>query len=253
MERNNQMTMIEHLTELRKRLIWVLLVFFVGMILGFMAAGPCVDYLKANTVRDVSGLYSLSPPDVLQVYVQVAFMISFVLTLPFLLFQVWRFVSPGLRKAERRVTVWFIPAAVLLFVGGVAFAYFWIFPFLLRFMSMIAERMNVEQLYGIRQYFQVMFNVLFPIGLLFELPIVVIFLTRLGVLNPKRLAKMRKVAYLVLVIVAALITPPEIISNILVSIPLIILYEISLILSRVVYRRKRKREAEWGIVEPDDE
>ncbi|GAB7387801.1 twin-arginine translocase subunit TatC [Bacillaceae bacterium] len=239
-----EMPLIEHIAELRKRIIWVLVVFSLAMILGFFAAGPLVEYLKSDPAGNLPPLNAFGPSDALRVYVQVAFILAAVLTFPFFLYQLWRFVSPGLRPDERRIALSFIPMAAGLFVLGILFAYYVVFPLLIAFMSDIAERMGVNEVYGISEYFRFMFNIVLPVGILFELPIVVMFLTRLRILNPMRLARIRKVAYFVLVIVATLITPPEIITDILVLIPLLLLYEFSVWLSRIVYRKQLREEAE---------
>ncbi|MNI33415.1 Sec-independent protein translocase protein TatCy [compost metagenome] len=108
----------------------------------------------------------------------------------------------------------------------------------LAFTTNITHNLGLTETYGVYQYFSFMFNIVIPLSLAFELPIIVMFLTKLGVLQPKRLNALRRHAYLILVIVASLISPPEIISHLMVFIPLVLLYEISILLSRVVYHRK---------------
>jgi sec-independent protein translocase protein TatC len=240
-----EMTVVEHLTELRKRIMWVLAVFIVALIAGFFLAGPLIEYLKQQPIADGVPIISLHPSDALRVYMQVAVLVGIIVVLPVALYHIWRFVSPGLRETERRGTLYFIPAAFLLFIVGLLFGYYIVFPMLMKFMSNLTGSMGVEPNYGIGEFFSFMFNMVIPFGVLFQLPIVVMFLTRLRILNPMRLAKMRRFAYFILVIIAVTLTPPDIMSDILVIVPLLLLYEISTWLSRIVYRKQLKEEAEW--------
>lgn len=239
------MTVVEHLTELRKRIMWVLGVFIVALIIGFFLAGPLVDYLKQEPIAEGVPIVSLHPSDALRVYMQFAFLVGAVITLPVALYHVWRFVSPGLEVKERRGTLYFIPAACFLFIVGILFGYYVVFPMVMKFMSNITASMGADPNYGIAQYFGFMFNMVVPFGVLFQLPIVVMFLTRLRILNPMRLAKVRRYAYFVLAVVGVTLTPPEIVSDILVIIPLLLLYELSIWLSRVVYRKQLREDEAW--------
>lgn len=235
------MSLVGHLNELRVRLTWILIYFIITLVIGFFFAEPLINYFKTSpaAINIEWNVFALS--DAIRVYLQFAFIIGLTLTLPFILFQLWRFVSPGLTKTERRATAWFIPSAFLLFLGGTSFAYFVIFPMIVNFLSKIASQLDVNELYGMSQFFGLMFNMIIPFGLLFELPVVVVFLTRIGIVKPALLVRFRKLAYLILVILAASITPPEIVSEILVSVPLIVLYEFSIWLSKITHSRRQKR------------
>ncbi|RAT99245.1 twin-arginine translocase subunit TatC [Brevibacillus sp. Leaf182] len=243
--KDQEMTVVEHLTELRKRIIWVLAVFIVALVVGFFLAGPLVDYLKQEPIADGVPIVSLHPSDALRVYMQVAFLVGAVITLPVALYHVWRFVSPGMEVQEKRGTLYFIPAACFLFIVGILFGYYVVFPMVMQFMTSITASMGADPNYGIAQYFGFMFNMVIPFGILFQLPIIVMFLTRLRILNPMRLAKARRYAYFALAVVGITLTPPEIVSDILVIIPLLLLYELSIWLSRVVYRKQLKEQEAW--------
>ncbi|MGO0059000.1 twin-arginine translocase subunit TatC [Brevibacillus fluminis] len=242
---DRDMTMIEHLTELRRRIIWVLVVFALALIAGLFLANPVITYLKESPLAGGVPLKSFHPSDALQVYMQFAFVIGMIVTLPVALFHIWRFVSPGLRVQERRMTLYFIPVAFFLFIAGIAFGYFVVFPMVMQFMAGITKGMEADPNYGIAQYFSFLFNMVIPFGVLFELPIVVMFLTRLRILNPMRLAKMRRIAYFVLAVIAITLTPPDFLSDFMVMIPLLVLYEVSIWLSKVVYRKQLKEDEEW--------
>ena len=238
-----EMTLVGHLQELRVRLMWTIGYFFIALIIGFMMSDYLVRYFKTSPAAENIVWNVFSFTDSIRVYLQFAFLIALALTLPFILFQVWKFVAPGLTKTEQKATIWFIPVAFLLFIIGVLFAYFIIFPMIIEFLSKISSQLEVEETYGISQFFGFMFNIIIPFGLLFELPVIIVFLTRIGVVQPKLLVKVRKFAYLILVAVAAMITPPELVTNILVSIPLILLYEFSIWLSRIAFIRRQKKLA----------
>jgi len=239
-QKDKAMALVDHLQELRVRLIWTILFFVITLVIGFVLAEPVINFFKqSEAARGIPwNVFAFS--DAIRVYLQFAFFIAIVLSLPFILFQIWGFVAPGLTKTEQKATAWFIPSAFLLFIGGASFAYFIIFPMIVHFLSKIAKQLGVQEMYGMSQYFGFMFNIIIPFGLLFELPIVIIFLTRIGIVRPALLVKFRKFAYLILVTVAAMITPPELVTNILVSVPLILLYEFSIWLSRIAVKRRSK-------------
>ncbi|MDF2815070.1 MAG: preprotein translocase subunit TatC [Paenibacillus sp.] len=240
-------SLVDHLTELRKRIIWVLVVLVVSMIGGFFAAKPMILYLVS--VEPAASLHmplnTFSPWDAIRIYMQFAFAIGLVITLPFAMYQFWLFVKPGLTELEHKSTLRYIPATVLLFLIGLSFGYFIVFPMAFYFTSSVTQSLGLTETYGISQYFTFMFNIILPMSILFELPILVMFLTKLSILNPIRLRKMRKLAYLILIIIATFVTPPDFISDILVSIPLIILYEISVLLSGVIYRKQLEQKRLW--------
>lgn len=240
---NNSMNLIDHLQELRKRLMWVIIFFILSLVVGFIFADSLIDYFKGSTDLEWN-VFKLT--DALMIYLKFAFLIGMALTMPFALFQAWRFVAPGLTKKEKKITIWFIPSAFILFIVGISFAYFVTFPMIVSFLANFSLRLDVQQTYGISEYFTLMFNMIIPFGLFFELPIIVVFLTRIGILKPELLIRFRKIAYLLLVILAASITPPDLVSEILVSIPLILLYEFSIWLSKLTAKRRKKAlEAEY--------
>lgn len=236
-QENNSMNLIDHLQELRKRLMWVIIFFIGSLVIGFIFADSLIDYFKNSTDLEWN-VFKLT--DALMIYLKFAFLIGLVLTMPFALFQAWRFVAPGLTKKEKKLTLWFIPSAFLLFIIGISFAYFVTFPMIASFLANFSQKLDVQQTYGISEYFTLMFNMIIPFGLFFELPIIVVFLTRIGIIKPELLIRFRKVAYLILVILAASITPPDLVSEILVSVPLILLYEFSIWLSKLTAKRRKK-------------
>ncbi|MDX8367918.1 twin-arginine translocase subunit TatC [Cytobacillus sp. IB215665] len=244
MNDSKEMSVYDHIGELRKRLIIAAVFFVVATIGSFFLAEPIIVYLQqADEAKELTmNAFSLTDP--IKIYMQFAFIIAFVITAPVILYQLWAFISPGLYEKERKITLSYIPISVLLFLGGVSFSYFILFPFVIEFMTRISERLTVNQVIGINEYFQFLFKITIPFGILFQLPVVVMFLTRLGIVSPMFLAKIRKYAYFVLLVIAAFITPPELISHLMVTIPLFILYEISIFISKITYRKVEKLEQE---------
>ncbi|HEY0826766.1 MAG TPA: twin-arginine translocase subunit TatC [Bacilli bacterium] len=245
MREDREMSLVDHLSELRSRIVWVLVVLVAAMIGGLFAAERILEFLKeAALAKDVSWNV-FSPWDAIRVYMQIAFVIALSAAMPIALIQMWSFVKPGLRMPERKAALKYIPWAILLFFGGLAFGYRVVFPMAFQFTLAVTHGLGLTETYGITQYFSFMFNIIIPLSLLFELPVLVMFLTRIRVLNPMRLQKMRRYAYMLLIVIATMVTPPDIISDLLVTIPLILLFELSVILSRIVYRKQLAEEQSW--------
>lgn len=245
------MPVMDHLGELRRRLIYCLIVFVVGLVGGLFGAKPAFDYFVEAAPVEHIDLHVFSPWDAIGLYMKFAILISLIAAIPFTLFQVWSFVKPALGIKERRATLRYIPGALLMFLVGLSFAYYVVFPMAYLFTAKVTKSMGLSETYGVTQYFDFLFNILLPISLLFELPIVILFLTRIGILNPFMLVKMRRVAWFVMVVVGVTITPPDVISDLLVAIPLILLYELSVLLSRTAYRKRlaAREEREANLTE----
>ncbi|MGG3451759.1 twin-arginine translocase subunit TatC [Domibacillus aminovorans] len=237
------MTIYEHLEEFRKRLMIVVVFFFIAAIGGLFLAKPIIHYLQHADEAAALSMNAFRVTDPLKIYFQMAFVIGIILTSPVILYQLWAFVSPGLHEKERRATLSYIPASVLLFLGGLAFSYFILFPYIIHFMMKLSGDLNIEQVIGINEYFQFLFQTTIPFGFLFQLPVVTLFLTRLGIITPHFLSQIRRYAYFVLLVIAALITPPDIISHMMVSVPLFLLYEVSIFVSKIGYKKVQQAEA----------
>ncbi|QTL49427.1 MULTISPECIES: twin-arginine translocase subunit TatC [Priestia] len=234
-----EMSLMEHLEELRIRIIKTLCAFVVLLIVSFIFVQDIYQWL----VKDLDGkLAVLGPSEILWIYMVIAFVFALAFTLPVAAYQVFRFVSPGLKKEEYKVLITFIPFFFLLFVSGLGFGYFVLFPMVLAFLTGLSND-QFSLMFTAEHYFRFMLNLCLPFGFLFEMPLVVLFLTRLGVLNPLRLARARKLSYFALIVISVLITPPDFISDILVIVPLLLLYELSVTISRVVYKKRLGNES----------
>ncbi|MBP1965175.1 twin-arginine translocase subunit TatC [Paenibacillus aceris] len=245
MSTNEEMSLVEHLGELRKRIMWILLVLVIGMVAGLISAKPIIRFLKNIPPADSISWNVFSPWDALRLYMNFGLAVGILITLPVTLYHIWAFVKPGLRETEQKASIIYIPYAFVLFLAGLSFGYWVVFPMAFYFTSSISKSLDITEMYGAAQYFTFMFNILLPLALVFEMPIVVMFLTKIRLLNPIRLHKFRRYAYMLLVILATVITPPDAISAILVALPLIVLYEFSVFMSRFIYRKQLLQDAEW--------
>jgi sec-independent protein translocase protein TatC len=245
----NEMSVYDHIGELRKRLVIVVVFFFVAFLGSLFLVEHFIVYLQGADEAKELTMNAFRLTDPIKIYMEFAVIIAFILTFPITLYQLWAFISPGLYTKERAVTLSYIPISLLLFLAGISFSYFILFPFVVDFMTRLSERLAIEQVIGINEYFEFLFQLTLPFGLLFQLPVVTMFLTRLGIVTPTFLSKIRKYAYFVLLVIGAFITPPELISHMMVTIPLFILYEISIVISRGAYKRRMKAEAEMKELE----
>lgn len=253
LEQEQSMNLVGHLEELRKRIIITGVAFIIFFIVAFIYIKDIYNFF----VMDLDfKLTVLSPTEIVWVYFQLAGVVAIALTIPVLAWQLWLFIKPALEPIERRVTLSYVPALFILFIVGLSFGYFLIFPFVFKFLLSLAGD-DIQNMFTIEKYFSFLFKITLPFAFLFELPVIVMFLTSLGIINPQILSKIRKYAYFVLAIVAAVVTPPDFLSQTLVFIPLCILYEISIQLSKVVYRKKLKKDQmvakEFGMADAEEQ
>lgn len=233
MNEKKEMSLIGHFEELRGRLILTLIVFLISLILSFLF----VQDIYRLLVRDMEQkLVILGPTDVMWVYVAIGGVVAVAATIPVASYQTWKFVEPALSEKVRKVTLLYIPAISVLFIFGIAFGYWILFPMMVSFTRAMAG--DFHTMYTADKYFTFMLQTTIPFGFLFEMPAIVMFLTRLGVLTPKRLRQSRKMAYFIMVIVAVIITPPDFVSALIVAVPLFLLYEMSITISKIVYRKQ---------------
>jgi len=237
---HGKVNVVDHLTDLRKRIIYTLLAFMVFFAAGLAFVSRLYGFFVSPLTRQGYQLVVISPGEVIMVYFSMAGIVGIGLCLPFALYQVWKFVAPGLTPTERRYTVRLLPVAFVMFIIGVCFSWLFIFPTVLDFLLKISSQ-HFQVMLRADAYFSFMTSICLPFGFIFELPIVVVFLTRIGIVTPRLLRKLRRYAYLVSVILGVLISPPELVSHLSVVLPMIALYEISIGLSAIVKRRRDKK------------
>lgn len=238
------MSVMEHIVELRRRIVIALIFFTVALIAGFFLAKPLIMYLQSTPTAQDLPMNAFKMTDPIRIFMTFAVSIGFIFTFPVIMYQLWAFIRPGLHEKEQKATLAYIPFAFILFLTGLSFAYFVLFPYIIQFMGNLAGSLGITEQYGVNEYFTFLFQITLPFGILFQLPVVVMFLTRLGIITPSFLSQVRKIAYFVLLVLAGFITPPEIISHLMVTVPMLLLYEFSIWVSYLTYRKVQKAEEE---------
>ena len=238
---DGSMSLSGHLRELRNRILIcvILLVVVFGICLSF---APRLVTLLTDMGRRYDYVYVyIAPQELFLVYMNVALVGAVVVCFPVLAYQIYAFCSPGLSAKERTYISGALIAGALCFLLGVAFAYFISLPFMLRFLIQFTGEVDVSASISIQQYVGFLMTVFVIFGLVFELPVVSVLLTGLGIVKAEWLMKGRKVMIVIIFVLAAIITPPDIVSQIMVAIPMIGLYELSIALSKFVGKLKKEK------------
>lgn len=239
-----EMPFLDHLEELRWRIIKAGIAIIVGMIVCLIFSQRILDFLiwPTTTVDTPLELQVLKVQGMFVVKLEVGFFGGIVLALPFILAQLWGFISPGLFESERRYFIPLILSSTLLFLMGLSFAYFVILPFAIDFFIGLVSG-DIKPNIAIDFYIGFVIRILVLFGFVFQLPILTYFLSKIGLLTPVFMRKYRRHAIILIFVIAAVVTPPDIITQILLGIPLILLYEFSIYISKAVEKnRLRERE-----------
>ena len=224
-----------HLQELRKRLILSFIAVGGGFALCYTFAEKIFDILAAPLLKMMptgGSLIFTSVAEAFFTYMKVAFISGLILASPFVLYQIWAFVAPGLYRHEKKYVVPFVLAGSFFFAIGILFAYYVALPVGFKFLLGFATDF-IKPLPSMKEYLSFSIKFLLAFGLVFEFPVVLVLLARIGVVDAKTLARQRKYAILLIFIFAAIITPPDIISQVIVALPMIGLYELSILLSKL--------------------
>lgn len=175
-------------------------------------------------------------------FVWMCILAGFILAFPYILWQIWNFISPALYEKERKYAKTFIFISSLLFFAGVLFGYFVVIPMSVNFLATFTVSDMVKNQFTLNSYIGMVKTSILASGLFFELPIIIYFLTRLGLVTPEFLRKYRRYAIVIVLIIAAIVTPPDVVSQTIVAIPMLIIFELSVIISAIVYKQKKKKE-----------
>ncbi len=237
---------ISHLLELRNRLMYAVIT--VGVVFGallpfsndvyILVARPLMDVLPEGVgmiATDVASAF-LTP-------IKVTLALAIVVSIPMILYQLWAFVAPGLYRHERRMTIPLLVSSTLLFYAGMAFAYFVVFPVAFGFFVKTAPQ-GVTMMTDIKSYIDFVYSMFFAFGIAFELPVALVLLAWMGVIDPEKLATKRPYVVLWVFIVAAFITPPDVFSQVLLAVPMLILFEIGLFVARRLARSPRRGDSD---------
>jgi len=233
-----------HLEELRKRLITAFIAVGVGFVVAFafkerlfnILVQPLINVMKEGETLIYTGL-----PEAFFTYLKVAFLTGLMVASPIILYQFWMFVAPGLYKKERRMMIPIVVLSSFFFIGGALFGYFVVFPWGFKFFMGFATD-TIRPLPAMKEYFGFSAKLLLAFGLVFELPLVLTFMAKLGIVSVDFLKKNRKYALLLFFAGAAILTPPDVITQILMALPLMVLYEISIIGAKIFGKKKTEPE-----------
>ncbi|GAB6268643.1 MAG: twin-arginine translocase subunit TatC [Smithella sp.] len=241
----HKMSLTEHLVELRKRLTNSLIALGIGFGVCYyykdwifdIVTRPLTQVLPKNSYLVYTGL-----TEAFFTYMKVAFFASLIITSPFILYQIWKFIVPGLLPKERKYVVPFVISSSLLFITGVLFGYFVALPPAFKFFVSFNNQ-YLQAMLSFKDYLSLFVTFLLGFGVSFELPIFMFFLAKLGIVNAKMLSKQRRYAILVIFVVAAILTPsPDALSQVLMAIPLMFLYEVSIFVVKFAEKKKENVE-----------
>lgn len=237
--------LIEHLIELRRRLVWAVL----GIAVCFLAIFPFAQQLYAFVAKPLMSVLpnttSMIATDVVAPFfvpLKVALMAAFLVSLPNTLYQVWAFVAPALYKQEKILILPLVLSSVLLFFGGMAFCYFLVFPVVFKFFAGMTPA-GVDMATDIDKYLSFVLGMFVAFGITFEIPIAVVLLNRMGVVTLEQLKTARPYWVVASFVIAAIVTPPDVLSQIMLAIPMLLLYESGLLVCRLLGQKAVQEEA----------
>ena len=250
-----KLPLTEHLTELRKRILISVAALFIVFLFVFNYSEQLFNFLtfplktemKIDLVRPYIHLKDKAAPplvffavaEAFWMHLKVSFVAAFILSLPVILYQLWSFIAPGLLEREKKYVVPFVFSSTLLFLTGALFCFMVVLPFAITFL-LGYKTSSFTPMLSVEKYIDFCLKFILAFGAIFELPLVILFLTRFGIVSPKTLASHRKYAILFSFIAAAILTPtPDAFNQVLMAVPIIILYEIGILLSIIIYRKKK--------------
>jgi len=240
MDAEDKVPFTAHLEELRQRLIVCFVAIGIGFVLAYgfkeklfqILTRPLISVMQAGDNMIFTGL-----PEAFFTYLKVAFLTGIMLAAPVIIYQFWMFVAPGLYHKEKRLLVPIVLLSSVFFIGGALFGYFIVFPFGFKFFLGFATN-SIRPLPSMKEYLAFAAKLLLAFGLVFELPLVVTFLAKLGLVSVDFLKQNRKYALLLFFVFAAILTPPDVVTQIMMALPLMLLYEISIIGARIFGKKQ---------------
>ena len=251
-----RMPFMAHVAELRKRLMISAIAIGAGFGICYPFHERLLQFITDPLIKVLpqgQRLIYTSLPEAFFTYLKISFLAGLLLSLPVILYQIWLFIAPGLFKHERRYAFIFVLATTVLFLGGAVFGYRMVFPYGFKFFVGFESEL-IQPLPALKQYISFSMRLLLAFGLVFELPIVIAFLAKMGLVTDKLLRKNRKWAFLLMFVIGAMFTPPDVITQLLMAMPLMILFEISIYIAMVITRRREAAaQAEDGDQEEDED
>lgn len=228
-----EMSLVDHLQELRQRIITIVVAVAVTSSISYFYAENIVKFIAAPAGK----LYFMNPAEVFFTYIKVSLFAGFLLALPVVLYQVWAFLVPALTRTERTLAFLLVPSSVVLFFGGLAFSYYFALPAGVKFFLGFAND-NLQPMFSLGEYLSFVISFLLPFGVVFELPLVILVLAKIGLVNSHFLRAKRKLILVMSFVIGAVISPtPDVFSQTMIAVPIILLYELSLLLVKYILRR----------------
>ena len=238
-EEDEKLPFTAHLEELRTRIIYCAATVFIIFAIFYSVSDYLFDYFR----EPMGGfeLIAIAPTEAFFAYLKVSFYAALIVSVPMLLFHSWEFVSPGLLESERRYTGWFVVAGSIFFAIGASFCYFVVLPFGIQFLLSYGGSDIIPQI-TVNNYISFVFKIIIAFGAIFELPLVIFFLTFLGIVTPESLASQRPFFIVGSFVVGAILTPPDPFTQTVMAMPMIILFELSLLVSRIIIKKEKGKE-----------
>jgi sec-independent protein translocase protein TatC len=248
------MSLMGHLNELRRRLFRIVIIVILGFVAFYGVAEYLYAYLSAPLQAQLpegSKLIYTSPAGAFFTYMKVALVASLFGTSPITFYQVWAFIAPGLYKEEKRAVLPLAFFSSIFFIAGAAFCFFMVFPIAFKFFMGFATDTIVPMI-SVEEYLGFALKLLIAFGVVFEMPLFAYFLSRFGILSPDFMRRQRRYAILFIFIIAAVLTPPDVFSQCLMALPMLLLYEVSIYVSAIAYPKKKEAKAEENDEESDE-
>lgn len=234
----------EHLAELRTRLIRIILALIIGTVVAFTKANYIFELLKQPLLKVNPNLklYFLSPTEPFFTAFKISFLAGFILVSPFVFYQIWKFIEPALYEHEKKLALPFVIFTTLFFALGCLFSFYFVLPVAIGFFINFGNiQLGAEAIFSVKEYISFVLRMIFAFGITFELPVILSLLARLGIITPEFLIKSRPYFIVLAFIVAAVLTPtPDVFSQLMLAVPLILFYEFSIIMAKVLYPRSTK-------------
>jgi sec-independent protein translocase protein TatC len=251
-----RMSFMEHLGELRSRILKALGGILVAFLLSITFCGPLWKVVSAPAVDALKNLglnpqlVAITPMEQFNViYMKLPLLVSVFLASPWVLYQVWAFISPGLYKREKKWATPFVLCTAGLFISGGCFAYFVAFRYGLQFLLGIGRDVNVAPMVSINEYFDLFVNVTLGVGLVFEMPVIIFFLTLLHLASPRFLVRHSRYAILAITVIAAIVTPtPDVFNMMLFAVPMVLLFFVGVFVSYLLVLKREGKKFAWGTV-----
>ena len=232
---------INYISELRKRVLAIIVFFVMALIVGGIFSKKLIlMFLNTNLPTNVN-LVTLNPYENISLFIHFMFFVAIALTIPFLFYQIIKYVSPSLTKKEKKLAITIPFVALILFILGSGLGYLMIKYLIVPFLSNLALSIEVVNNWSINQYMKFVIYFSLSMGLIFQIPWIILLFVKFNLLKPKQINKSRKYVIIGLFILAALVTPPDLFSLIVMVLPLVILFEITLIIARLIKRKERNK------------